>query len=91
MRKSLLLSAMIFSLALPVAAQAADAPLTAEKGQMLHAADGSRVALVDRVGEDGSVQVIFYGHVVTVPATSLSQKDGELTTTYTKGQLTELK
>jgi hypothetical protein len=96
MRKSMLLSALILStaLTLPAVAQSSDAPApasTASKGQMLHAADGARVALVDRVDTDGSVEVIYYGRVVTVPVSSLTVKDGELTTSFTKAELTVAK
>ncbi len=64
--------------------------VTASKGQILHDADGGRLAAVDRVTSDGSVQIIFYGRVVTVPAATLSMADGELKTSLTKDQVLHL-
>ncbi|MGB8366162.1 MAG: hypothetical protein ACLQUZ_03540 [Rhizomicrobium sp.] len=64
--------------------------VTASKGQMLHDADGGRLAPVYRVTDDGSVQIIFYGKVVTVPHATLSMADGELKTSLTKDQVLNL-
>jgi hypothetical protein len=78
--------------ALPaVADQSAAAPAAATKGDMLHSADGSRLGEVDRVGSDGSVQLIFDGKVVTVPGATLSMQGGELTTSLKKNEVMNLK
>jgi hypothetical protein len=57
------------------------------KGQVLHTTDGGRLAQVENVLADGSVQIIYYGRLVTVPASSLSMSGGELTTSMTKNQI----
>ncbi len=62
----------------------------ASKGQMLTTANGSRLAPVYRVGNDGSAQIIIDGKMVTVPATTLSSVDGKLTTSLTKSEVLAL-
>jgi hypothetical protein len=59
----------------------------ASKGQQLVAANGSRLGAVYRVGQDGSVQMIIDGKMVTVPAATLSSADGKLTTSLTKSEV----
>ena len=86
--------AFLISLAAALPAAAADQPAAgpvANKGAVLHSADGSRLGEVDRVESDGSVQLIFDGKVVTVPATTLSMQGGELTTSLKKGDVMNLK
>lgn len=95
MKKSWLLALMCICAVVPAAAQDAASPsvatvVVATKGQMLHAADGGRLAPVYRVTDNGSVQIIIYGKVVTVPASTLSVVDGELTTSLTKNQVIAL-
>src|ERR1700742_4896075 len=62
----------------------------ASKGQILVAANGSRLGSVYRVGQDGSVQMIIDGKMVTVPGTTLSNSDGKLTTSLTKSEVLAL-
>ncbi len=92
MKKSWLVVVMC-AFVLPAAAQgtsdAAAAPV-AEKGKMLIAANGSRLAAVYRVGADGSAQIIIDGKLVTVPANTLSVVDGKLTTSLTKSEVLKL-
>jgi hypothetical protein len=77
-----------FILALTAAPAIAQATVSVSQGEMLHAADGGRLAPVSSVAADGSVQIIYYGKVVTIPAASLSANaDGELTTSLTKNQV----
>ena len=92
MRKSSLLVLLCMLAAAPAVAQTsgsapAASAVAATKGQMLHDANGGRLAPVDQVTSDGSVQIIFYGKVVTVPASTLSVVDGDLKTSLTKNQV----
>ncbi len=62
--------------------------LAATQGEMLHDAEGGRLAPVQSVSADGSVEIIYHGKVVMIPAASLSTSaDGELTTNLTKNQV----
>ena len=92
MKKSWLVVVMC-AFVLPAAAQgtsdAAAAPV-AEKGKMLIAANGARLAAVYRVGPDGSAQIIIDGKLVSVPANTLSKVDGKLTTSLTKSEVLAL-
>ncbi len=60
------------------------------KGQMLLAANGSRLGPVYRVSADGAVQMIIGGKMVTVPASTLSSVDGRLTTSLSKNEVMSL-
>jgi hypothetical protein len=72
-------------------AVAADqAAAVAAKGQMLVAANGSRLGPVYRVDTNGAVQMIIAGKMVTVPASTLSSVDGKLTTSLSKSQVLAL-
>ncbi len=64
--------------------------VTASKGQMLMAANGSRLGPVYRVGADGAVQMILGGKMVTVPAATLSSVDGKLMTSLSKSEVLSL-
>ncbi len=64
--------------------------VTAAKGQMLMAANGSRLGPVYRVGADGAVQMILGGKMITVPAATLSSVDGKLTTSLSKNEVLSL-
>jgi hypothetical protein len=66
------------------------AAVTASKGQMLVAANGSRLGPVYRVGPDGAVQMILGGKMITVPASTLSSVDGKLTTSLSKSEVLSL-
>ena len=55
-------------------------------GHMLYAG-ARRLAPVYRVLPDGSAQVILEGRLVTVPASTLTESDGKLTTSLTMAQL----
>ena len=59
----------------------------ATKGKMLVDAEGQRLGAVYRVGDDGSAQLILDGKMVTVPAATLSNNDGKLTTSLTKREV----
>ncbi len=67
--------------------QAASLSTPAAQGTMLYSQDGHRLGAVYKVGEDGSARLILEGKVVTIPADSLSDVGGKLTTTLTKSQV----
>lgn len=59
----------------------------ATAGKMLYSADGRRVASIYRVNAEGAPQVIIDGKLITVPASSLSDASGKVTTSLTKADL----
>ena len=71
-------------------AEAGSAAVVAEKGKMLVASNGARLGLVYRVGADGSAQIIVDGKLISVPAATLSNVDGKLTTSLTKSEVLAL-
>jgi len=76
---------------LPVAVQAVDTAGTVNVrvSQALFDANGKRVGNVYRVTADGSPQLIIdEGRLVTVPAATLSEVDGKLTTKLSKKEIT---
>ena len=92
MRKSLVGVLLCGLVSLPVLAQEGssvqpDSAVIPEKGKMLVAANGARLGLVYRVMPDGSVQVIVEGRMTTIPGSTLSMANGELTTTLTKNDV----
>jgi len=72
-----------------VQAQSSTAVVTA-KGQMVVAANGARLGPVYRVSADGSPQIIIDGKMVTIPAATLSNANGKLTTSLSKSEVTNL-
>jgi len=62
----------------------------AVKGAMVLAANGARLGPVYRVGADGSAQIIIDGKLLTVPASTLSQANGKVTTSLTKSEVLAL-
>lgn len=60
------------------------AAVEVKEGMMLYGSNGRRVANVYRVDRDGNPQVIIDGRLITVPASTLSDTDGKLTTSLTK-------
>jgi hypothetical protein len=85
-----LLSAFAVLSAASAQADTGAAP-AATKGTMLFAADGGRLGPVYRVTSDGSAQLIIDGKMTTVPASTLSTKDGKLTTSLKKTEVIALK
>jgi hypothetical protein len=63
----------------------------ATKGTMLFSADGGRLGPVYRVTSDGAAQIIIDGKMTTVPAATISSKDGKLTTSLKKTEVLSLK
>ncbi len=82
-------AALVFVAATAVAQDSSSAALAA-KGQMLVAANGSRLGSVYKVVSDGSVQLIIDGKMITVPAATLSSSDGKLATSLTKSEVLAL-
>ena len=71
-----------------VATEAAGAPAVAvTAGKMLYGPTGRRLAASYSVRQDGTAQVILNGRLVTVPAATLSDVDGKVTTSLTKQEL----
>jgi hypothetical protein len=46
---------------------------------------------VYKVGADGSAQIIIDGKMVTIPASTLANVDGKLTTSLTKSEVLALR
>jgi hypothetical protein len=89
-RKILIAAAVVAAapFSVPSIALAADTPASiAHAGQMLFDSTGHRVASVNRVTKDGDAQVILNGHLVTIPASTLSEKDGKLTTSLSRADI----
>jgi len=84
------LAIVIAAIATP--ALAADLPSSAaapiaRQGDMLRDANNVRLSNIESVNRDGSVGIIFNGHYVTLPATSLTTANGKLATSLTKAQV----
>lgn len=65
----------------------AAAPLDLNAGKMLYGANGYRIAPIYRVTQEGNPQIILNGRLVTVPASSLSDVDGKVTTSLSKKEI----
>ncbi|HEX8055546.1 MAG TPA: hypothetical protein VF481_02705 [Novosphingobium sp.] len=69
------------------ATDAAAGSVAVNAGKMLYTANGSRVAAIYRVTAEGNPQVILNGKLVTVPASTLSDVNGKVTTSLSKAEL----
>ncbi|MDR2857490.1 MAG: hypothetical protein LBV50_06555 [Novosphingobium sp.] len=69
------------------ATEAASGSVAVNAGKMLYAGNGQRIAPIYRVSSEGNPQVILNGKLVTVPASTLSDVDGKVTTSLTKQEL----
>jgi hypothetical protein len=69
------------------ATDAAAGTVAVNAGKMLYASNGQRIAAIYRVTSDGNPQVILNGKLVTVPASTLSDVNGKVTTSLTKQEL----
>lgn len=65
----------------------AAAPLALNAGKMLYNAAGYRIAPIYRVTSDGNPQIILNGRLVTVPASTLSEVGGKITTSLSKKEI----
>jgi hypothetical protein len=79
-----------FTAAAQNSSSAAATAAVAEKGKMLVSSNGSRLGTVSKVGPDGAAQIIIDGKLVNVPATTLSNVDGKLTTSLSKSEILAL-
>jgi len=71
----------------PAVATSAVGSVTVKTGSMLYSSSGHRIGSVYRVTSEGNPQIILDGRLVTVPATTLTEADGKLTTSLTKRDL----
>jgi len=69
------------------AADASQASVAVNAGKMLYGSNGQRIASIYRVNAEGSPQVILDGKLVTVPAGTLTEVNGKITTSLTKKDL----
>lgn len=69
------------------AAATATAPVSVSAGRMIYGGNGQRIAPAYRVTSDGTVQVILSGKLVNIPASTLSEVNGKVSTTLTKSEL----
>lgn len=85
--------AVAFAETAQVGAAAGDAtsPVAVNAGKMLYAADGFRLAPIYRVTAEGNPQIILNGRLVTVPATSLSDVAGKVTSSLSKKEIAAAK
>lgn len=82
----------------PVMAQApaesTAAPVSVKEGAMVFSADGRRIGRVDRIksanGAPSAVSIIYGGHFINVPVSTLSASDRGFTSTLTKAELGKL-
>lgn len=79
-----------FSATAQNSSSAAATAAVAEKGKMLVSSNGSRLGAIYKVGPDGAAQIIIDGKLVSVPATTLSNVDGKLTTSLSKSEILAL-
>ena len=73
------------------ATDAAAGSVAVNPGKMLYASNGSRIAAIYRVTAEGNPQLILNGKLVTVPASTLSDVNGKVTTSLTKSELARAK
>jgi len=69
------------------ATDAAAGSVALNAGKMLYTSNGQRVAAIYRVTAEGNPQIILNGKLVTVPASSLSDVNGKVTTSLSKPEL----
>lgn len=73
--------------AAPAALHAEAAAVAVSAGKTLYGPNGGRIASVYRVAADGRVQIILDGKLITVPAATLSDVGGKVTTSLSKSEL----
>jgi hypothetical protein len=66
------------------------AAAVAEKGKMLVSSNGSRLGTINKVAPDGAAEIIIDGKLVSVPAATLSNVGGKLTTSLSKSEILAL-
>ncbi len=80
---------IVMALALFVAGTGSVAAQNAvpQKGQTLRDAKAGRLGMIDKVNADGSVQIIFNGRVVALPATTITVTENGVSTSLTKKEI----
>ncbi|MEW9854335.1 hypothetical protein [Novosphingobium sp. M1R2S20] len=68
-----------------------EASVQLNPGMMLYSGAGYRVAPIYRVNAEGNPQVILNGRLVTVPASTISEVGGKVTTSLTKKEIASAK
>lgn len=68
----------------------AKTPAQAKKGSMIYS-DGKRIGQVFRVRDNGDAQIVINGKSHLVPASSLIEEDGKLTTTLSRAEVVSTK
>ena len=66
---------------------AATSAVQINAGTMLYTSNGYRLAPVYRVSSEGNPQIILNGKLITVPASSLSESSGKVSTSLSKKDL----
>jgi len=89
--KRFLLVALLSAMSTVAVSAVADEGASVTKGAMLFSAEGGRLGPVYRVMSDGSAQIIIDARMVTVPVSTISNKDGKLTTSLKKPEVIALK
>jgi len=74
----------------PAMSYAVTATSEAVEGKLLFSEDGHRLGAVYKVETAGAVELIFNHKLVTIPADTLSDVQGKLTTTLTKREVYDL-
>ncbi len=69
----------------------AAAPVELNAGMMLYASNGYRIAPIYRVNAEGNPQVIMNGRLITVPASTVSEVEGKVTTSLSKKEIARAK
>jgi hypothetical protein len=79
-------------IAAPLAAEsvAPSGTIAPKRGATLRDAKSLRLGTIDRVNADGSVQVIFDSHFVTIPADKLVVAADGVATSLTKAEVSRL-
>lgn len=73
------------------ASTGASSTVAAKRGAMLRDAKGMRLATIDRVNADGSVQIIFNSKLVTIPADKLVAAPTGVATSLSKPEVDNLR
>lgn len=79
-------------IAAPLAAEsvATSGAVAPKRGATLRDAKATRLGTIDRVNADGSVQIIFDSHFVTIPADKLVASTDGVATSLTKAEVSKL-
>jgi hypothetical protein len=85
----IVMCAFVLPAAVQAQSEASGAPVVAEKGKMLMSSNGARLGAIYKV-VDGAAQIIIDGKLVTVPANTLSNANGKITTSLSKSEVIAL-